>query len=174
MLIYLRPSGSAPPNWTSWYDPEVNLLNLPVPIQCLLRTSEGLVYKKGKFSNIEEQQLDNAIENYRIVGVSFNSITVDLLFDQYPGQAKGLTHEQLLEIVFQKQDKEDKDNSFWSEISTFSYLPSCCIDTVFSTNSALAVPLRPIISVYHHVRRKRNPLQKQGKWMPAEDDKLRE
>ncbi|KAJ8086812.1 RNA polymerase I enhancer binding protein [Marasmius tenuissimus] len=96
--------------------------------------SRGLVYKKGKFSNIEEQQLDNAIENYRI--------------------AKGLTYDQLLDMIFQKQDK-DKDNSFWSEIT-------------------LAVPLRPIISVYHHVRRKRNPLQKQGKWMPAEDDKLRE
>ncbi|KAL0573974.1 RNA polymerase I enhancer binding protein [Marasmius crinis-equi] len=99
-----------------------------------LARTRGLVYKKGKFSNIEEQQLDNAIENYRI--------------------AKGLTDEQILELIFTKEDK-NKDSTFWSEITA-------------------AVPLRPIISVYHHVRRKRNPLQKQGKWMPAEDDKLRE
>ncbi|KAG7096766.1 hypothetical protein E1B28_004177 [Marasmius oreades] len=99
-----------------------------------LARMRGLVYKKGKFSSIEEQQLDNAIENYRI--------------------AKGLTDDQLVEHIFAKDDKS-KDTSFWSEI-------------------AGSVPLRPIISVYHHVRRKRNPLQKQGKWLPAEDDKLRE
>jgi hypothetical protein len=27
----------------------------------------GLIYKKGKFSAIEEQQLKHAVENYRIV-----------------------------------------------------------------------------------------------------------
>ncbi|KAF9268135.1 hypothetical protein L218DRAFT_853597 [Marasmius fiardii PR-910] len=98
-----------------------------------LARTRGLVFKKGKFSTIEEQQLDNAIENYRIAS---------------------LTDDQLVDVIFAK-DEKSKDNSFWFEL-------------------AGAVPLRPVISVYHHVRRKRNPLQKQGKWMPAEDDKLRE
>jgi len=31
----------------------------------------GLVYKKGKFSAIEEAQLKDAIENYRIVSSPF-------------------------------------------------------------------------------------------------------
>lgn len=40
--------------------------------------------------------------------------------------------------------------------------------------SARAVPQRAIISVYHHVRRARHPLKQQGKWLPAEDEKLKE
>jgi hypothetical protein len=34
----------------------------------VLRDAQGLVYRQGKFSEIEESQLRNAIENYRIVG----------------------------------------------------------------------------------------------------------
>ena len=33
----------------------------------LLTVEQGLVYKKGKFSAIEEQQLKTAIENFKIV-----------------------------------------------------------------------------------------------------------
>jgi len=32
-----------------------------------------------------------------------------------------------------------------------------------------AVPQRPIIAVYHHVRRSYHPMKQQGKWMPSED-----
>jgi len=92
---------------------------------------QGLVYKKGKFSAIEEQQLKDAIENYRI--------------------HKGLTPEQLSELIFAKNGT--KDNAFWSEITS-------------------AVPQRPIIAVYHHVRRGYHPMKQQGKWMDTEDAAL--
>ncbi|PPQ65964.1 hypothetical protein CVT26_010726 [Gymnopilus dilepis] len=95
---------------------------------------EGLVYKKGKFSAIEEQQLRSAIENYQ--------------------HSKDLTGEQIKEIIFAKNDR-NKDNAFWSEITA-------------------AVPLRPIIAVYHHVRRTYHPLNKQGAWQDYEDDALKQ
>ncbi|KAF8631550.1 hypothetical protein AX15_002305 [Amanita polypyramis BW_CC] len=96
--------------------------------------TEGLIYKKGKFSATEEQQLKAAIENYRV--------------------AKGLSEEQLLEIIFPKNEK-NRDNAFWSEITA-------------------AVPQRPIIAVYHHTRRSHHPLKQQGKWAAEEDALLRQ
>ncbi|KAF8663432.1 hypothetical protein AX16_001002 [Volvariella volvacea WC 439] len=95
---------------------------------------QGLVYKKGKFSAIEEQQLKSAIENYRI--------------------QKGLSEQQILEVIFPKNEKV-KDNAFWSEIT-------------------IAVPQRPIIAVYHHVRRTYHPMKQQGKWTPEEDALLKQ
>ena len=47
----------------------------------------------------------------------------------------------------------------------WSYRAAQCI--------ASALHLRPIISVYHHVRRMWHPLRAQGKWTPCEDDALR-
>ncbi|KAI0940048.1 hypothetical protein AcV5_001259 [Taiwanofungus camphoratus] len=91
---------------------------------------EGLVYKKGKFSAIETAQLNAAIERYRVT--------------------KGLTHDQLSNIIFAKEKGRD---SFWPEITS-------------------ALHLRPIIAVYHHVRRTYHPLKQQGRWMPAEDEIL--
>ncbi|KAK7060487.1 RNA polymerase I enhancer binding protein [Paramarasmius palmivorus] len=117
-----------------------------------LARTRGLVYKKGKFSNIEDQQLESAIEQYRVVRDRGVFRTIEGLMAEL--QSKGLTEDQILEVIFAKDDKS-KDNSFWSEITA-------------------AVPLRPIISVYHHVRRKWNPLSTQGKWTPEEDDRLRQ
>ncbi|KAH9833649.1 uncharacterized protein C8Q71DRAFT_873939 [Rhodofomes roseus] len=91
---------------------------------------EGLVYKKGKFSVIEEAQLNAAIEHYRV--------------------AKGLTQDQLNDLIFSKERGRD---TFWQEITS-------------------ALHLRPIIAVYHHVRRNRHPLSQQGKWMETEDELL--
>lgn len=96
--------------------------------------TEGLVYKKGKFSAIEEQQLKTAIETFKA--------------------GRGLTDDQILEIIFQRNEK-GKDNTFWSEITT-------------------AVPQRPIIAVYHHVRRAFHPKKQQGKWTPEEDSILKQ
>ncbi|KAG2154946.1 uncharacterized protein EDB93DRAFT_125166 [Suillus bovinus] len=96
--------------------------------------TQGLVYKKGKFSAIEEEQLRAAIEAFKA--------------------GRGLTDDQLQDIIFQKNEK-GKDNAFWSEIT-----------------SALA--LRPIIAVYHHVRRAFHPKKQQGKWMPEEDAVLKQ
>ncbi|TCD70029.1 RNA polymerase I enhancer binding protein [Steccherinum ochraceum] len=92
---------------------------------------QGLVYKKGKFSAIEEAQITGAIENYR--------------------SSRGLTKEQLTELIFSKDKGRD---TFWPEITA-------------------AVHLRPIIAVYHYVRRAYNPQGRQGKWMPSEDEALR-
>ncbi|EJD01617.1 uncharacterized protein FOMMEDRAFT_88468 [Fomitiporia mediterranea MF3/22] len=66
----------------------------------------------------------------------------------------GLSPEQLKELIFAKGQKS-KDNAFWFEITA-------------------QVPLRPVVAVYHHVRRAFHPLKQQGKWMPAEDDVLRQ
>jgi Myb-like DNA-binding protein REB1 len=99
-----------------------------------LAKAEGLVYKKGKFSATEEQQVKAAVENYRL--------------------ATGLTEEQMVEVIFAKNEKS-KHNSFWSEITS-------------------AVAQRPIIAVYHYVRRSYHPLKLQGKWSPEEDALLRQ
>ncbi|OAX44502.1 hypothetical protein K503DRAFT_764917 [Rhizopogon vinicolor AM-OR11-026] len=96
--------------------------------------THGLVYKKGKFSAIEEEQLRAAIENFRV--------------------SRGLTDEQVQDIIFQKNEKGG-DNTFWSEITS-------------------AIALRPIIAVYHHVRRAFHPKKQQGKWMPEEDAVLKQ
>jgi hypothetical protein len=42
------------------------------------------------------------------------------------------------------------------------------------SSSATAVPQRPIIAVYHHVRRSYHPLKQQGKWLPTEDAQLKQ
>ncbi|EPQ59077.1 hypothetical protein GLOTRDRAFT_33370 [Gloeophyllum trabeum ATCC 11539] len=96
-----------------------------------LAETQGLVYKKGKFSAIEEEQLKNAIEHYRT--------------------KNELSYEQIHEMIFSKNDK--RDQNFWSEITA-------------------AVPQRPIVAVYHHVRRTHHPLKARGKWMPSEDESL--
>ncbi|KAI6047456.1 hypothetical protein EDC04DRAFT_2950948 [Pisolithus marmoratus] len=103
----------------------------------------GLVYKKGKFSAIEEQQLKAAIETFKAI----------------------------LEIIFQRNEK-GKDNTFWSEISTSSSRMSTTYPTVLF--AAAAVPQRPIIAVYHHVRRAFHPKKQQGKWTPEEDGILKQ
>ncbi|KAJ6515701.1 hypothetical protein C8R45DRAFT_810574 [Mycena sanguinolenta] len=97
-----------------------------------LVASEGLVYKKGKFSAIEIKQINDAIEDYRIT--------------------KGLSEEDINTIIFPADDKT-KDAAFWSTIS-------------------FALTLRPIVAVYHYVRRARHPMKGQGKWQPDEDARL--
>ncbi|THH02150.1 hypothetical protein EW026_g649 [Hermanssonia centrifuga] len=92
----------------------------------------GLVYKKGKFSALEDTQLETAIENYRM--------------------AKGLTEDDLVDVIFTRE--KGRGDAFWSEITS-------------------ALHLRPIIAVYHHVRRLWHPMRAQGKWVTREDDELR-
>ncbi|KAF5364102.1 hypothetical protein D9756_000378 [Leucocoprinus leucothites] len=101
----------------------------------LVRT-EGLVYKKGKFSAIEEQLLRDAIDNYT--------------------SRRGMSEEELQEIIFPPKGIDKGDTiEFWQEITS-------------------AVPLRPIIAVYHHVRRTHHPLKQQGKWSEEEDIRLKQ
>ena len=56
-------------------------------------------------------------------------------------------------LIFSKD--RGRGEAFWQEITS-------------------ALHLRPITAVYHHVRRLWHPLRGQGKWMPAEDENLRE
>lgn len=42
-----------------------------------------------------------------------------------------------------------------------------------SVLSASHIPDRPVIAVYHHVRRGYHPMKQQGKWIPNEDEALR-
>ncbi|KXN89584.1 DNA-binding protein REB1 [Leucoagaricus sp. SymC.cos] len=101
----------------------------------LVRT-EGLVYKKGKFSAIEEQALQDAIKNY--------CAKMDYSDDE------------LQEIIFPPKGVDKKDTiEFWQELTA-------------------AVPLRPIIAVYHHIRRTQHPLKQQGKWSAEEDARLKQ
>lgn len=74
--------------------------------------TQGLVYKKGKFSALEEQQLEAAIENYRVVGFSLSSTRRLLILFQ----TKGLSESQLVDVIFPKEEK-NKENAFWFEIS---------------------------------------------------------
>ncbi|KAI5893379.1 uncharacterized protein SCHCODRAFT_071743 [Schizophyllum commune H4-8] len=64
-------------------------------LQEMVKT-EGLVYKKGKFSAIEENALKNAIQQYR--------------------ENNGLSEEQLYELIFAK-DRTVSHQTFWSEIT---------------------------------------------------------
>ena len=54
-------------------------------------------------------------------------------------------------------------------VGTSSFLLDSLIQISVAAGS---VPGRPIIAVYHHVRRTYHPLKQQGKWMPAEDESL--
>ncbi|CAE6425596.1 unnamed protein product [Rhizoctonia solani] len=92
---------------------------------------QGLIYKKGKFSAIEEHQIEEALQNY--------------------AKSRSLTPQEIDAIIFSKGKKAKEEYStFWSEITR-------------------AVPQRPIIAVYHHVRRTHHPMKQQGKWTPEED-----
>jgi hypothetical protein len=83
-------------------------------------------------------------------------------------QAKGLSPEEMNDMIFAKNEKGARDNAFWSEISQF--FPFCILFHIYSCLFvASTVAQRPIIAVYHHVRRSYHPMKQQGKWMPSED-----
>ncbi|KAI0701188.1 hypothetical protein BC835DRAFT_1265131 [Cytidiella melzeri] len=65
---------------------------------------------------------------------------------------KGMSQQDLVDLVFSKD--KGRGDTFWQEITA-------------------AVHARPIIAVYHHVRRRLDPLAKLGRWMASEDDSLR-
>ena len=85
-------------------------------------------------------------------------------------QAKSITLAELDQIIFSnKLGKEKGHESFWSEISESSWSSSV---TRVDTKLASSVQLRPIIAVYHHVRRARHPFANKGTWTKTEDDLL--
>lgn len=46
------------------------------------------------------------------------------------------------------------------------------VATAYTEGVASALHLRPIIAVYHHVRRARHPFAGKGTWTKTEDDLL--
>ena len=74
----------------------------------------GLVYKKGKFSAIEAQQLKSAIERYQNVSIFFSNFY--RCMTRFHFQERQLDENQLLDIIFAKNEK-NRDNAFWSELS---------------------------------------------------------
>ena len=83
-------------------------------------------------------------------------------------QDRNLDENQLLEVIFAKNEK-NRDTAFWSELSECS---GDFYNMVLNLYIAAAVPLRPIVAVYHHVRRSHHPLKLQGQWKEHEDDLL--
>lgn len=83
-------------------------------------------------------------------------------------QERQLDESQLLELIFAKNEKS-RDNAFWSELSECDEnMPDISLNLYLAS----AVPLRPIVAVYHHVRRSHHPLKLQGQWKEHEDDLL--
>ena len=85
-------------------------------------------------------------------------------------QERQLDESQLLEVIFAKNEK-NRDTAFWSELSGCNVL---FYNMVLNLYIAAAVPLRPIVAVYHHVRRSHHPLKLQGQWKEHEDDLLKQ
>ncbi|KAF7352633.1 Nucleolar protein [Mycena venus] len=65
---------------------------------------------------------------------------------------RGLSEDDVNALIFPSDDKK-KDAEFWTALTK-------------------AVPQRPIVAVYHYVRRARHPMKQQGKWQPDEDTRL--
>jgi Myb-like DNA-binding protein REB1 len=73
------------------------------------------------------------------------------------------------QLIFPSDEKQ-KDTAFWTEISLYCSLAQR--SEIHGKLIASAVSQRPIIAVYHYVRRARHPMKQQGKWRPDEDAKL--
>ena len=77
-----------------------------------------MVYKKGKFSAIEEQQLADAIQAYKEVGSATPNVRVLLI--TIP-QENRIDDAGFIDLVFAKNGTT-KNNAFWSELSAYSAL----------------------------------------------------
>lgn len=86
-------------------------------------------------------------------------------------QTNSLTEEQLKEVIFSKGTR-NKDNAFWFDISTCEH--TSLISWMLTCFEAAMLPQRPVIAVYHYVRRSHHPMAQQGKWTQDEDDLLRQ
>ncbi len=129
---------------------------------------QGLVYKKGKFSVLEEQQLNSAIEQYRQVSDFPNHSHDERVSIKHSRKVCPRTNYTMLYFPRTKGIEKTR----------FGPKSVCCELQHTSLNVdretlAAAVPQRPIIAVYHHVRRSHHPLRLQGKWTPEEDSRLR-
>lgn len=70
----------------------------------------GLVYKKGPFSISEEQNIRDAIEQYRVVSPFSASSDLAHLVD--PLQKHALTEDNIQKLMFTKH----KGSTFWQDV----------------------------------------------------------
>ncbi len=84
--------------------------------QCLLFAT-GLVYKKGKFSAIEEQQLSNAIQAYKEVRLATSKAKVTI--DNHAAQENRIDDAGFIDLVFAKRGAKN-NTAFWSALSAYS------------------------------------------------------
>lgn len=84
-----------------------------------------------------------------------------------------MTDEQFNQLIFAKTPKGKQPSPFWSEIGLFSS-SSYGIHALKHLYIAEQVPLRPLIAVYHYIRRAYHPLKHRGKWSPEEDEACRQ
>ena len=89
-------------------------------------------------------------------------------------QARDLSHDELVDLIFSRD--KSRGEAFWQEISKLLHTSFLALVVVefMARIIASALHLRPIIAVYHHVRRKYHPLGNLGKWMASEDASLRQ
>ena len=124
------------------------------------------MYKKGKFSAIEEQQLADAIQAYKEVGPPLKART--LLITTVPRKTALMTRVSL--ILYLRKMGQRRIMRFGLHLVRAQLLVGIVFSDIII---ATAVPMRPIIAIYHHVRRAYHPLRAQGKWMPSEDALLK-
>jgi hypothetical protein len=93
-------------------------------------------------------------------------------------QSNGLSEADIEEMIFGSDKKKGKATPFFSAISKPTLYISVRIQLMSSLtlHSAAAVPGRPIISVYQHIRRIRHPLRQEeggtGSWNAEQDARL--
>jgi hypothetical protein len=75
------------------------------------------VYKKGKFSAIEEQQLSDAIQAYKEVRSATSEARLPLI--KHTAQLNQIDDAGFTDLVFAKNDKT-KNTAFWSALSAYS------------------------------------------------------
>ena len=74
------------------------------------------MYKKGKFSAIEEQQLSDAIQAYKEVSSATSKAKLPLI---NTAQENRIDNPGFTDLVFAKNDKT-KNTAFWSALSEYS------------------------------------------------------
>jgi hypothetical protein len=83
-------------------------------------------------------------------------------------QRNSLNSEQLEQAVFGTEDTPDAE--FWSTIGEFLWYMMVLF--LMDLSLALAVPQRPVSSIYHFVRRAYQPNRRQGPWTHHQDNVL--
>ncbi|KAJ1849010.1 RNA polymerase I enhancer binding protein [Coemansia sp. RSA 2706] len=110
--------------------------------------SEGVVFKKGKFTDSENTVIDEAVTAF-----------VDM---------HGLTRQEMYGHLFQRKAQDAGPGHAGSDDAGRQ------VRRAFWPVLAEALPARPLQAIYHHVRRKIHPHNYQGAWTSAEDAQLQQ